>query len=39
MNEKEKIDYLWKLCERLVKKIKEVDVIKEKVKVLEAKLK
>ena len=37
MNEKEKIDYLWKLCELLVKKVKEVDVIKEKVKVLEAK--
>ncbi len=37
MNEKEKIDYLWKLCESLVKKVKEVDVIKEKVKVLEAK--
>ena len=37
MNDHEKIEYLWELCERLVKKIKEVDVIKEKVKVLEAK--
>ena len=36
MNDSEKIKYLWKLCTKLVKKVKEVDAIKERVEVLEA---
>ena len=34
MNDHEKIEYLWKLCERLVKKIKEVE---KELKIIEEK--